>query len=404
MMEIIKFRWLAKEVDRRNSADIDFPLMSVSQTKGVVPRSELMGNEGRAESLENYKVCTPGQIVINRMSASSGALGVARQGGLVSPDYAVIEPTDLVTSEYLEFVMRSDWFIGEMVARLKGIGAGGESASVRTPRINISDLGDLDIRIPPKDKQIEITQFLKKEIDRIDAAIKLRRQQIDLINLELVPSILDCAFSRLSGKSMNLSWLLEKKVHDGPHTTPEFTRSGVPFLSVDSISNFSINWENVRFISEVENSEFSRKSRPEYGDILLTKSASIGKVAVVETKHIFNVWSPIAILRVKTELVNNFFVAWQLLSPSLQSQMMNACTHSTQNNLAMKDIEKLKIIVPTLQEQITLVGELEIELRLIDAQVESLTQIVHLLSEYRNSLLTSIITGHFDLDSGRSVA
>jgi type I restriction enzyme S subunit len=403
-VEFIKFRWLAKEVDIRNSVDIDYPLMSVSQTKGVVPRSELMGNEGRAESLENYKVCTPGQIVINRMSASSGALGIARQGGLVSPDYAVMQPTDLVLCEYLEFVMRSNWFIGEMVARLKGIGAGGESASVRTPRINISDLGDVEIRIPSVAKQLEIARFLEKEIDRVDDAIKLRRQQIDLINLELMQSILDRAFSGLSGKSMSLSWLLEKKVHDGPHTTPEFTRSGVPFLSVDSISNFSINWENVRFISEVENSEFSKKSRPEYGDILLTKSASIGKVAIVETKHVFNVWSPIAILRVNPELAFNYFIAWQLLSPSLQSQMMNACTHSTQNNLAMKDIEKLKIIVPTLQVQRAIVDELEIEFGLLNAQVESLTRLVQLLSEYRSSLLTSTITGHFNLESGRSIA
>jgi type I restriction enzyme S subunit len=403
-MGTIKFRWLAKEVDVRNSVEIQYPLMSVSQTKGVIPRSELMGNEGRAESLENYKVCTPGQIVINRMSASSGALGIARQGGLVSPDYAVIEPTELVTSEYLEFVMRSNWFIGEMIARLKGIGAGGESASVRTPRINISDLSDVEIRIPPIAEQLEITQFLKREISCIDDALKLRREQIDLINLELLPSILNRAFSRLRGKSMNLSWLLEKKVHDGPHTTPEFTRSGIPFLSVDSISNFSINWENVRFISEAENSAFSRKSRPKFGDILLTKSASIGKVAVVETMHVFNVWSPIAILRVNRELVDNFFIAWQLLSPKLQSQMMNACTHSTQNNLAMKDIEKLKLIVPNLHEQRALVSELRIEFDLVKAQVETLTQAVTLLSEYRSSLITSIITGKFDISSGRSIA
>jgi type I restriction enzyme S subunit len=403
-VDAIKFRWLAKEVDVRNSVEIQYPLMSVSQTKGVIPRSELMGNEGRAESLENYKVCTPGQIVINRMSASSGALGIARQGGLVSPDYAVIEPTELVTSEYLEFVMRSNWFIGEMIARLKGIGAGGESASVRTPRISISDLSDVEIPIPPIAEQLEITQFLNTKISCIDDALKLRREQIDLINLELLPSILNRAFSRLSGKSMNLSWLLEKKVHDGPHTTPEFTRSGIPFLSVDSISNFSINWENVRFISEAENSEFSRKSRPQFGDILLTKSASIGKVAVVETMHVFNVWSPIAILRVNPELVDNFFIAWQLLSPKLQSQMMNACTHSTQNNLAMKDIEKLKLIVPGLHEQRALVSELQIEFNLVKAQVESLTQAVTLLSEYRSSLITSIITGKFDISSGRSIA
>jgi hypothetical protein len=73
--QAIKFKWLISEYDVRSTEITRYPLMSVSQYLGVVPRSELKGDEGRAESTENYKTSKPGQIVLNRMSAASGALG-----------------------------------------------------------------------------------------------------------------------------------------------------------------------------------------------------------------------------------------------------------------------------------------------------------------------------------------
>ena len=77
------------------------PLLSVSLTRGVVPRSELAGDGGRAADLQHYKLCLPGDIVVNRMSAYQGALGMATQRGLVSPDYLVLEPAADTDSRYL---------------------------------------------------------------------------------------------------------------------------------------------------------------------------------------------------------------------------------------------------------------------------------------------------------------
>ena len=42
---------------------IDLPLMSVSQTRGVIRRSELTDAPQRAESLDEYKVCRKGNVV-----------------------------------------------------------------------------------------------------------------------------------------------------------------------------------------------------------------------------------------------------------------------------------------------------------------------------------------------------
>ena len=63
--------------------------MTVSHLTGVTLRSEKEVNMFMAETLEGYKICRPGDLVINTLWAWMGAMGVAFQRGLVSPAYNV---------------------------------------------------------------------------------------------------------------------------------------------------------------------------------------------------------------------------------------------------------------------------------------------------------------------------
>ena len=55
-------------------------LMSVSHITGVTPRKQNV-TMFLAENNEGYKLCRPGDIVVNTMWAYMAALGVARQTG-----------------------------------------------------------------------------------------------------------------------------------------------------------------------------------------------------------------------------------------------------------------------------------------------------------------------------------
>ncbi len=141
-----RLTYLYTVIDRRaNGATL--PLMSVSIHRGVQCRNEVTDDEPRAADLSNYKLCEPGDIVINRMRAFQGALGVASEHGLVSPDYLVIRPAREISATWLATVLRSHWAVGEMRSRLRGIGSI-EQGVVRTPRINARDLGEIRIRVP----------------------------------------------------------------------------------------------------------------------------------------------------------------------------------------------------------------------------------------------------------------
>jgi type I restriction enzyme S subunit len=174
----MRIKFLYSAVDERAS-DRDLPLLSVSARYGVVPRDFISDGPSRAEDLSNYKVCRPGDIVLNRMSAYQGAVGRSSLVGLVSPDYMIIRPSGDVESRYLHHLFRSQWFVGEMTSRLRGIGSA-DNGGVRTPRINPEDLGDIYIDFPDLNEQRRIADFLDAETARIE---QLTNEQIRLIDL-----------------------------------------------------------------------------------------------------------------------------------------------------------------------------------------------------------------------------
>ncbi len=168
VVPLVRVQRVLHELDIRLSDHAEqerLPLLSVSIHLGVVPRSEVADSEGRAEDYTHYKTCSPGDIVLNRMRAFHGGIGVARQAGLVSPDYTVMRLHENVRPEYLNLIFRSPWFVGQMTQRLRGIGAVDQGA-VRTPRINFADLRLIEIPVPSLTQQDLIVVQLRAVEDR----------------------------------------------------------------------------------------------------------------------------------------------------------------------------------------------------------------------------------------------
>ena len=90
--------------------------------------------------------------------------------------------------------------------------------------------------------------------------------------------------------SIALGRVLAQPVTDGPHTTPIFVDSGIPFLSVDAIQDGRLSFDGCRFISEADHIEFSKKAAPRRDDILMGKAASVGKIARVQGAFEFSIW------------------------------------------------------------------------------------------------------------------
>jgi type I restriction enzyme S subunit len=175
-----RLRWILSEIDQRAGGRVvDLPLMSVSIDSGVRRRDATTDKLSRAEDLSHYKVCLEGDVVVNRMRAFQGALGVAPEDGIVSPDYAVLRAAPGVDSDWLAELMRTRAFVGEIALRLRGIG-GMDSGNVRTPRINTADLFDIRADVPEgRVQQAELTR-LREQTTQIDALVAKAKEHIAL--------------------------------------------------------------------------------------------------------------------------------------------------------------------------------------------------------------------------------
>ncbi len=155
-----KARWLfrLKEV-RSNSGEEE--LLTVSHITGVTPRSEKEVNMFEAASTVGYKVCNPGDLVINTMWAWMGAMGVAPCLGIVSPSYHVYEVGPNFIPGYIDELVRTQNFADEVARYSKG---------VWSSRLRLYPEGFLGVHfpVPPVDEQFSILESLRDELSRID--------------------------------------------------------------------------------------------------------------------------------------------------------------------------------------------------------------------------------------------
>ncbi len=178
--ELVALKFLVQESDQRRGGDVARVLLSVSIHHGVVPRSEASDKESRADDFTNYKTCEPGDIVINRMRAFQGAVGVVNSPGIVSPDYTVLRLGTRLEPDFVHYLMRSHWFIGEMASRIRGIGAV-DQGQVRTPRVNFADLREIAVPVPPAEEQVRLVSGWRAQEAGVRAVVERLERQAELL-------------------------------------------------------------------------------------------------------------------------------------------------------------------------------------------------------------------------------
>jgi len=183
--------------------------------------------------------------------------------------------------------------------------------------------------------------------------------------------------------------IVSTPVTDGPHETPKFVREGIPFLSVNNIVNNKINESNLRYISKEDDLIYSQKCKPIFNDILLGKAASVGKVAIVEKNWDFNIWSPLALIRCKSN-INPSFVFYSFQTKQMANQIDGLTNSSSQGNIGMVDIEKLKISFPKSFEEQNCIAEL---LSNIAADIEQLETKKAKYQSIKQGMMQELLTG-----------
>ncbi|EDK28155.1 Restriction endonuclease S subunit [Vibrionales bacterium SWAT-3] len=160
------------------------------------------------------------------------------------------------------------------------------------------------------------------------------------------------------------------KITDGEHSTPKRTETGHYLLSARNVTNDGIILGDVDYVPDFEFARIRNRCDPNIGDILISCSGSVGRVALVDRDNSYSMVRSAAMIRpCNTNLIKEY-LALMLRSTYLQFQMKNRSKQSAQANLFLGAISNLVGIIPPLSEQERIVSKVS-ELLVVCDQLKS---------------------------------
>jgi len=165
------------------------------------------------------------------------------------------------------------------------------------------------------------------------------------------------------------------KVTDGEHATPQRSESGYYLLSARNVTNEGIKLDNVDYVPQHEYERIRKRCNPEIGDILISCSGSVGRIAIVDANDYVMVRSA-ALIKHEHNFLMSSFLAYALKSPMVQSQIVEKSRTTAQSNLFLGKINEILIPIPPLVEQRRIVAKIDQLMALcnaLDQQIDAAT-------------------------------
>lgn len=141
------------------------------------------------------------------------------------------------------------------------------------------------------------------------------------------------------------------KITDGDHVTPIRKSQGYYLLSARNVLNGRIDVSDVDYVGLAEYQRMKRRCGPEAGDILISCSGTIGRVAVVPVGFECVLVRSAALAKVDPELADGFFLQFWLQGSRAQWQIACSVNQGAQPNLFLNHIKRLVCPQPPLAEQ-----------------------------------------------------
>ena len=388
----------------------DEELLSVYRDYGVLVTSSRDDNFNKAsEDLGAYQFVNQGDLVINKMKAWQGSVGISGFRGIVSPAYFVFEPLHSMSSRYLHFLFRSEVYFSVYMAMSKGI------------RINQWDLDPqshsrLSVLLPPRAEQGAIAAFLDHEIAKIDALIAEQEKLIELLK-EKRQAVISQAVTKgldptVPMKDSGVEWLGQvpehwnvtrvkfvcSKIVDCLHSTPEYDDDGKYYVvrtaDVDRGILLTCDMRKVTIHTYIE--RISRLE-PLYGDIVYSREGErFGMAALIPENMKVCLGQRMMMLRVSKE-VESTYLMWFLNSLCVYNQVRCMVGGATSPHVNIADVVNFYIVNPPIEEQQGITGKISLEAKRIDTLLAESQKAITLLKERRSALISAAVTGKIDV-------
>lgn len=161
---VLKLKFILKERNIRSKTG-DELLLSLSKYQGVIPKANLEERVGQAENLIGYKKVEYNDLVINKMQAVNGLIGVSKLTGITSPDYSIyFLAHEKMSIDFIGYLLTHPIYLAEYKKVVTGVMDG-------FIRLYTDDLFDIKISFPSLEEQKRIVKYIESESQKINKTI-----------------------------------------------------------------------------------------------------------------------------------------------------------------------------------------------------------------------------------------
>ncbi|TXG99653.1 MAG: restriction endonuclease subunit S [Nevskiaceae bacterium] len=387
-------------------------LLSIYTHIGVRPRKDLEEKGNKASSTDDYWVVRKGDLIVNKLLAWMGAVGVSHYDGVTSPAYDILRPVKELVPDFYHYLFRTDLYKQQFKIRSRGI------MEMRL-RLYFDQFGQIPIPCPPPEEQAAIVRFLDHADRRIRRYIRAKRQLIALLN-EQKQAIIHRAVTRgldphVKLKPSGVALLGEVPEHWEVARLRRLiqSRRGLTYGSLKPgeydahgrvmvrAQDFSFGWTSPEKVFRVspDVEEPYKRCRLLPGDLLYTVvGAGVGNCAVVpQWLRDSNISRANARIAVDGSKAIPEFVVLTLRSALGKEHVEYFSKGSAQPVLNLEYLGTFAIPVPPLSEQSEILEAVNAETVPFDSATERANREIELLREHRTRLVADVVVGKLDV-------
>ena len=171
-------------------------------------------------------------------------------------------------------------------------------------------------------------------------------------------------------------------LYDSLHQTPQYVDDGYPMIRVTDIRRGFVETKGAVRVDEETYLQFSKKHKPQVGDILFSRVGSYGNSAYVNRNEEFCLGQNTVCISPEHSRIQPNFLYFALNSDDLRNQIESLVGGASQGTISLKNIRKLQVPLPPLPEQRLIAGILSA----YDELIENNQQRIRILEEMARSL------------------
>mgnify|MGYP001347271839 CR=1 FL=1 len=288
------------------------------------------------------KAVKKGSILVSTVRPNLNAVAILEDDtpnvSVASTGFCILNCKDNVDNRFVFNFCKSKAFIEDMVSQATG---------ASYPAVSDNIVRSALVPNYPYEEQCHISEIL----DRVSSAIEKRKVELAILD-DLIKARFVEMFANWKKKYLAepLGEYLQDITYGFTNPMPD-AEEGPWKITAKDVVNGIVNLDTARKTLQESYDKLTEKSKPQLGDVLLTKDGTLGRTAVVEIEGMC-VNQSVAVLRINEKILPKY-LSILLQMPKYQRDMIADAGGGTIKHIYITKVVKMPIVVPSIEEQNT---------------------------------------------------